>query len=99
MRTLLVAAGLVAALSPTACGRSPTSPAPAAAQGQDSAAPRPLDAGPATHVCYGAGGSAVELPRATACSSVGAGDLPPANVPLAPERVQPRSRRPAPLPF
>lgn len=43
-----------------------------------------VDAGPATHVCYGPGGSAVEVGRATACASLGGSDTPPVEVPNAP---------------
>lgn len=39
---------------------------------------------PALHVCYGAGGAAVEVPRTTPCASLGASELRPATVPEAP---------------
>lgn len=38
----------------------------------------------ATHVCYGAAGSAVEVPRSIPCASLGAGDTAPATVPAPP---------------
>lgn len=38
----------------------------------------------ATHVCYGAAGSAVEVPRSVSCASLGAGDTAPATVPAPP---------------
>ncbi|MBL8604564.1 MAG: hypothetical protein JNK72_21740 [Myxococcales bacterium] len=53
------------------------------------------DAGAAVHVCYGAAGSAVELPRGVDCATVGASDTPPAGPVEGPVRVFPRPRRDA----
>ncbi len=42
------------------------------------------DSGPANHVCYGPGGSAVEVDRGTNCASLGGSDTPPTEVRNAP---------------
>ncbi len=42
------------------------------------------DSGPATHICYGPGGSAVEVGRGTDCASLGGSETPPMEVPNAP---------------
>lgn len=70
MRRALIAPLLLAA----AC-RAPAATAPA----RDAAAEVSV-----MHVCYGAAGSAVEVPRSTPCASLGASELPPATVPPPP---------------
>ena len=42
------------------------------------------DNGPATHICYGPGGSAVEVDPSTSCASLGGSETPPMEVPNAP---------------
>jgi uncharacterized membrane protein len=48
-----------------------------------------------THVCYGAAGSAVEVPRATPCASLGASETPPATVAAPPPPRRTREARDA----
>ncbi len=51
--------------------------------------PAPRDAAvttdaPRTHICYGAGGSAVEVARELPCEALGASEARPASVPAPP---------------
>jgi hypothetical protein len=51
--------------------------------------PSPRDAAvvtdtPRTHICYGAGGSAVEVARELPCEALGASEARPASVPAPP---------------
>lgn len=65
------------ALTLAACARGRTDlPAP-----RDAGAP--TDA-PPTHVCYGAGGSAVEVARTLPCEALGASETRPPSVPAPP---------------
>ncbi|MDB4932477.1 MAG: hypothetical protein JWM10_4961 [Myxococcaceae bacterium] len=48
------------------------------------AAARPEVPPSATHVCFGPGGSAVEVDRATSCASLGGSEAAPMEVPRAP---------------
>lgn len=73
-----------------ALGCSRAAPSPARDAGADARAPRP-----ATHVCYGAAGSAVEVSRDTPCESLGASETPPATVPAPPPARRTREPRDA----
>lgn len=63
----------------TACPSRP--PAPDAHAATAVATP---DAGPATHVCYGPGGSAVEVARSVPCATLGGSEERPMEVPAGP---------------
>ncbi|MFO0627289.1 MAG: hypothetical protein U0325_16890 [Polyangiales bacterium] len=65
------------ALTLAACTRGRTDVSPP----RDAAAPE--DRAP-THVCYGAGGSAVEVARTLPCEALGASEQRPATVPAPP---------------
>lgn len=65
------------ALTLAACARGRNDlPAP-----RDAAAPADLSP---THICFGAGGSAVEVPRTLPCEALGASEARPASVPAPP---------------
>lgn len=77
---------LLALLALTACRRRDVAATPDAARVTAPTAPaappgQTPAATPGFHVCFGASGSAVELPFAQPCTSVGANDTPPTTVP------------------
>lgn len=79
---------LACALCALGCSRAAPSPA------RDAAVDAPTTRA-TTHVCYGAAGSAVEVPRATPCESLGGSETPPATVPAPPPARRTREPRDA----